>query len=40
MKPKAAARTAGLEDSVMRTFQSVRGQPGLMSFGAVSAAAR
>jgi 2-aminoadipate transaminase len=32
--PAPAARTAGLDDPVMRTFQSVLGRPGIMSFGA------
>lgn len=34
LKPKAATRTAGLDNPVMRTFQSVLGQPRMMSFGA------
>jgi DNA-binding transcriptional MocR family regulator len=32
--PSLAARTAGLEDPVMRMFQSALARPGLMSFGA------
>jgi 2-aminoadipate transaminase len=32
--PTAAARTAGLDDPLMRTFQSVLGRPEIMSFGA------
>jgi 2-aminoadipate transaminase len=32
--PQQAARTAGLDNPVMRTFQSVLGRPGIMSFGA------
>jgi 2-aminoadipate transaminase len=32
--PRPATRTAGLDNPVMRTFQSALGQPGLMSFGA------
>ena len=32
--PPPAARTAGLDDPVVRTFQSVLGRPGIMSFGA------
>ena len=32
--PAPAVRTAGLDDPVMRMFQSVLGQPGMMSFGA------
>jgi 2-aminoadipate transaminase len=32
--PPPAKRTAGLDDPVMRTFQSVLGRPGVMSFGA------
>lgn len=32
--PQPAARTAGLDNPVMRTFQSALGRPGLMSFGA------
>ena len=32
--PAPASRTAGLDDPIMRTFQSVLGQPGMMSFGA------
>src|ERR1700722_19693735 len=34
MGPKPAARAAGLTNPVMRTFQSVLSQPGIMSFGA------
>ena len=33
-KPPPAARTAGLDDPVVRTFQSVLSRPGIMSFGA------
>src|SRR5215472_4401856 len=33
-EPQLAARTAGLDNPVMRTFQSALGRPGLMSFGA------
>jgi len=29
MKPKANARAAGLDNPVMRTFQAIRGQPGI-----------
>jgi 2-aminoadipate transaminase len=32
--PQPAARIAGLDNPVMRTFQSVLGRPGVMSFGA------
>ena len=34
MGPQPAARAAGLTNPVMRTFQSVLSQPGIMSFGA------
>ncbi|MGO9884543.1 MAG: PLP-dependent aminotransferase family protein [Solirubrobacteraceae bacterium] len=34
MKPRPAARTTGLNDPLMQTFQSALGQPGMMSFGA------
>ncbi len=34
MFPEPAARTAGLDDPLMETFQSVLGRPGIMSFGA------
>src|SRR5579884_2749479 len=33
-RPRPAARTDGLDNPVMRTFQSALGRPGLMSFGA------
>jgi len=29
MKPKPAARAAGLDNPVMRTFQAILGQPGI-----------
>jgi hypothetical protein len=34
MKPKAASRTTGLGTPPVRTFPSVLGQPGTMSFEA------
>jgi hypothetical protein len=34
MISQPAARTAGLDDPLMQTFQSVLRRPGIMSFGA------